>query len=123
MVNQHAYQQYQQNAVNSASPVQLTLMLYNGAIKFARQGLTAIEDGRIEDAHNSVIRVQEIVHYLQSTLDPDQEISGNLSALYNYITEQLIQANFKKDPAVLQEAVNMLEELRDTWGQVSQGLR
>lgn len=123
MINQNAYQQYQQNAINSATPVQLTLMLYNGAIKFARQGLLATAEGRIEVAHHSNMRVQEIVYYLQSTLDLDQEISGNLSALYTYMTEQLIQANLKKDPAVLQEVVDMLEELRDTWGLASQGLR
>lgn len=116
MINSNPYQQYLNNAVNSAAPAQLTLMLYNGSIKFARQGMDAIEAGKIEDAHKAILRIQDIVNYLFATLDPAYEVSGNLSALYKYIDELLIEANLKKDPNMLQEAVALLEELRDTWG-------
>lgn len=118
MVN-NPYQQYQQNAVSSAAPPQLTLMLFNGALKFARQGVAAIEAARVEEAHKAIMRVQEIINYLSATLNPSYEVTGNLAALYDYMSDRLMQANLKKDAVLIQEVIAMLEELRDTWGQAT----
>lgn len=117
-MNINPYQQYLHNAVNSSAPTQLTLMLFNGSIKFTRQGIDAIKEGKIEDAHKAIIRVQNIVNYLSATLNPTFEISGSLSALYAYIVDTLTMANLKKDHILLQEVVNLLEELRDTFSRV-----
>ncbi|MEW5953254.1 MAG: flagellar export chaperone FliS [Bacillota bacterium] len=111
------YQQYQQNAVSSAAPAQLTMMLYNGAIKFARQGVVAIEAAEIEEAHKAIMRVQDIINYLSATLNPAYDVAGNLAALYDYMVYRLLQANLKKDAVLVQEVIAMLEELRDTWEQ------
>lgn len=116
-MDSNPYHQYLHNAVNNAAPDQLTMMLYNASIKFARQGMDAIEEGKVEGAHRAMVKVQEIVNYLSATLDPAYEVSGNLAALYNYIAELLLEANLKKDRHQLQQAVTLLEELRNTWGE------
>ena len=109
------YQQYQQNSVTSANPGQLTLMLYNGAIKFIKTAILCIEKKDIGGANTAIIRAQDIILYLDDTLDPQYEISQNLSNLYEYIYRRLVEANISKNAAVLEEAVSMVGELRDTW--------
>ncbi|ACV61582.1 flagellar protein FliS [Desulfofarcimen acetoxidans DSM 771] len=109
------YQQYQQNSITSAKPGQLTLMLYNGAIKFIKTAILGMEKKDIGTANGAVIRAQEIIRYLDHTLDPQYEISQNLSSLYDYIYRRLVEANINKNAAVLEEVVSMVEELRDTW--------
>ncbi|MFZ5591474.1 MAG: flagellar export chaperone FliS [Bacillota bacterium] len=110
------YQQYRQNAVNSAAPGELTLMLYNGAIKFLHQAREAIAAKDVPGAHEALVRAQEIIQYLFDTLDMQYEIAGNLAALYDFILRQLRQANIKKDVGPVEEVLPLLEDLRDTWG-------
>ena len=117
MLNANPYQQYQQNAVTSASPGELTLSLYNGKIKFTKQAILAIDKGDIETANHTIIRTQEIISYLMDTLNNDYEISNNLSSLYDYMNRRLTEANIKKDKAILEEVLGLIEELRDTWGE------
>jgi flagellar protein FliS len=109
------YQQYKQNSVTSANPGQLTLMLYDGAIKFIKKAVIGIEKKDIEGANIAIIRAQDIILYLNDTLNPQYEISKSLSSLYDYIYRRLIEANINKSAPVLEEAVSMVEELRDTW--------
>ena len=116
-MNNNPYQQYQQNAVMSASPGELTLMLYNGAVRFIKQGLTFIEERNIQGAHEAIVRAQEIVLHLSGTLNMDYELSKNLASLYDYINRRLVEANAKKDRAALAEALGLVEDLRDTWAQ------
>ncbi len=115
MLNTNPYQQYQQNAVKSATPGELTLSLYNGKVKFIKQAILAVEKGDIETANHKIIRTQEIVSYLMDTLNPDFEISGNLLSLYDYMNRRLTEANIKKDKAILEEVLGLVKELRDTW--------
>lgn len=111
------YQQYQQNSVNTASPQELTLMLYNGLVKFLKMSAQGIEDKEIEKAHNYIIRSQDIIVEFMSTLDMQYDVSKNLMALYDYMNKRLIEANMKKDKSILEEIIGLAEDLRDTWVQ------
>ena len=106
---------YKNQQIMTASPEELTLMLYNGAIRFVGESLASIDAGDLMRAHNAVIRAQNIVREFMATLDMQYEISKNLYSLYDYIEFRLVQGNIKKDPVQLQEARDMLTELRDTW--------
>ncbi|MFY9177580.1 MAG: flagellar export chaperone FliS [Caldicoprobacterales bacterium] len=112
------YDRYQQQSVMTASPGELTLMLYNGCIKFIKQAKLAIDEKDVEKAGNSLIRAQDIIQELMVTLDPQYEISKNLYALYDYMYQRLIDANISKDKAPLDEVLELLADLRDTWVEV-----
>lgn len=110
-------QVYKTQQVLTASPEQLTLMLYNGAIRFIKESIQALNDNNFEQAHNKNIRAQDILKEFMCTLDMKYELSKNYYALYEYISFCLVQANIHKDPAQLEEAQGLLTELRDTWAQ------
>lgn len=112
------YDKYQQQSVMTASPGELTLMLYNGCIRFIKQAKLAIDEKDIEKAGNSLIRAQDILQELMVTLNPDYEISKNLYALYDYMIQRLIDANISKDKAPLDEVLELITDLRDTWIEV-----
>ncbi|MCD5415422.1 MAG: flagellar export chaperone FliS [Clostridiales bacterium] len=115
MQSQNPYAKYKENNIKTASPQELTLMLYNGALKFVEQSKIYMEQKRIEDANNSIMRVQDIVDELNATLDMQYDISHNLRSLYLYIGERLVDANIGKIPEPLDEVKGMITELRDTW--------
>ena len=98
MATVNPYQQYQEQSVMTASPGELTLMLYNGCIKFINQAKLFIEQKNIEKANNAIIRAQDIIQELMVTLNMDYEISKNLAALYDYMNRRLIDANISKIP-------------------------
>lgn len=115
----HAYQMYRQTQVSTASQGELLLMLFDGVIRFARQAQEHLDQGKLEEASSKLIRAQDIVDELILALDLNAgEIAHNLQQLYTYIYDLLVRANVKKDPEAVNEALHMLEELRDTWGQV-----
>ncbi|EOD00378.1 flagellar export chaperone FliS [Caldisalinibacter kiritimatiensis] len=120
MAMKNPYSQYQQNSVMTASPEELTLMLYNGAVKFIKQGKVFLEQKDMEKAHNSIVRAQDIISELNITLNMDYEISKNLRSLYTFILERLMDANIKKDIKILDEVLPLVEELRDTWKEAMQ---
>ncbi len=109
--------QYLENAIMTATPEELTLMLYDGAIKFANKAIVYIEMNNIEEAHKSIMRVQDIFTELMSTLNMDYELSENLYSLYEFISHTMRQANIKKDMALIKEMIEMTRELRDAWAQ------
>lgn len=110
--------QYQQNSVMTATPEELTLMLYNGAIKFVNIAKLSIENKNIKKAHEALIRAQDIIIELNATLNMDYEISKNLRSLYEFILDRLVDANIKKEIEPLDEVLELLTELRDTWKEV-----
>ena len=112
-----AYDQYKENSIYTSSPEELTLMLYNGLVKFVMQARHAIDNKDIEKAHNSIIRAEDIVVYLQSTLDMKYVITQSLMLLYDYIYRQLVNANIKKSGEILDEVLEFAKELRDNWSQ------
>lgn len=106
---------YKNQQIMTASPEELTLMLYNGAIKFVTESILALEQDDIAKSHQANMRAQDIVREFMATLDMSYEISKSWQALYEYIEFRLIQGNIKKDKEQLLEAKNMLTEFRDTW--------
>lgn len=115
MAMANGYQQYKQNSVLTASPEELTLMLYDGCLKFMRQARVFIEDKNIEAAHVSITKAQAIIEELDMTLNMDIPISESLRPLYQFMVEQLIEANIKKETSYIDTIYPMVEELRDTW--------
>ena len=113
-----AYAQYKNNKVLTASPAELTLMLYEGAIKFCNIAIVAIEQKDIAKAHNNIIKVENIIDYLRKTLDMKYPVAQDFERMYVYIYERLIEANTKKDKEILDELNTHLHSIRDTWKEV-----
>lgn len=109
------YQQYKENAILTASPEELVLMLYNGIIRFIEEAKKAIEKKDYVAANNSIQRAQDIVTELMITLDMNYDISKNLYSLYDYMLRRLIDANIKKDVEILEEVREFAVELKETW--------
>jgi flagellar secretion chaperone FliS len=114
------YQTYQQNAVTTATPAELTLKLYNGCLKFTKLAKIAIENKEIEERHTNIVKAQEIINYLIDTLDEKEEISQSMASLYEFIKSQLVTANIKNDDKPLEEVIELVTEFRDTWKQAMQ---
>jgi flagellar protein FliS len=117
MLTNNGYNQYKSNSINTATPEELTFMLYNGMVKFLMQAQSAIDAKNVEKANNGIVRSQAIIAEFMSTLDMNYEVSQNLELLYDYMYRQLTQANLKKDNAIVEEVLAMAKELRDTWSQ------
>jgi flagellar protein FliS len=116
----NAYQSYQQNSVNTASPGELTLMLFNGCLKFIHIAKKAIAEKNIEDKNTNIIKAENIIRELMVTLKEDLEVSKTIMPLYDYLYRRLVEANMKSDVAILEEVEGFVTEFRDTWKQVIQ---
>ena len=114
MIN-NPYAQYKENSVYTATPEELTLMLYNGLVKFILQGINAIEEKNIKKASDCLIRCQDIITEFRATLDMNYEISKSFDSIYEYMYRRLVDANIRKDKAILEEVLGYAKELRDTW--------
>ena len=109
---------YQGTAINTASPAELTLMIYNGAIKFCNLALIGIEEKDIMKAHNNLMKAQKIIRELQATLNFKYEVSKDFDLIYTRILNNLLAANVKKDTDKLNEALEDIRGIRDVWTQV-----
>lgn len=112
------YAQYNNNKILSASPAELTLMLYEGAIKFCNIAIVAVESKNIEKAHVHIVKVERIIDYLRQTLNMDYPVSEDFEKIYGYLGRRLTEANIKKDKEILEEVNGHLHSMRDTWKQV-----
>ncbi|HLS23548.1 MAG TPA: flagellar export chaperone FliS [Pseudogracilibacillus sp.] len=108
-------QSYQNNSVNTASGPQLTLMLYNGCIRFINQGIKALEKNDYELKNKQLQKAQDIIRELMITLDPEVEISKQMMSLYDYILRLLQEGNIKNNIEQIEEALGLITEFRDTW--------
>ena len=115
MVAVNPYNKVVDNTIMTASREDLTLMLYEGAIKFCNLSVSAIEKKETEKAHNYIIRVQDIVRELQITLDRQFEISAQFDSLYDYMYTRLVDANVSKDTEVVNEVRDLFRGFRDAW--------
>lgn len=106
---------YKIQQIMTAPPEQLTLMLYNGAIRFINESIAAIQEKNIEKSHNANLRVQSIIRELMATLDMQYEVAKQLMSLYDYAEYRLQNANLKKDIEQLEEVRELVTEIRDTW--------
>ena len=113
MVN--AAEQYRRQQILNAPSEQLTLMLYNGCLKFIDDGKAALEEKNYEEANNFLQKAQRIISEFRLTLNMDYEISHQLFPLYNYIYDRLVEGNIKSDLAQIDEARGIISELRDAW--------
>ena len=115
---QNAYAQYNNNKVMTASPAELTLMLYEGAINFCNIAIDAIEHKDIPRAHTNIVKIGKIIDYLRSTLDMKYRVAQDFERMYVYISRRLTEANLKKDKEILEEINEHLHSIRDTWKEV-----
>ncbi|MFC7678557.1 flagellar export chaperone FliS [Paenibacillus sp. GCM10028914] len=113
------YDKYRQSSVQTSTPGQLLLMMYDGAIRFVKGGLDALKEQDFQKANTFLNKTQTIVSELIVTLDHSFEVSKGLASLYEYINHLLIQANVKKEAAPAEEALGYLVELRETWAQAA----
>ncbi|QFT90639.1 Flagellar protein FliS [Bacillus sp. THAF10] len=123
MAMKNPYQAYQQNSVNTASPGELTLMLYNGALKFMKMAKKGIEEKNIEMKNTNLIKAQKIIQELMVTLDTSQEVGKSMMIMYEYMLRRLIDANVKNDVKVVEEVESHMTDFRDAWKQVIQTSR
>jgi flagellar protein FliS len=112
------YAKYQNSKVLTASPAELTLMLYDGTIKFINIAISAIEEKDIEKANMNIIKAERIIDHLTTTLNDKYAVSEEFKKIYSYITQALIQGNIKKDTAELERALEYTRMIRDTWKEV-----
>lgn len=116
MYKSNGYNTYKQNSITSASREQLLLMLVDGAVKFVKKGRVAIEEKNISDAHNNLVRVQDIFSELMATLDRKAgKWAEDLFDLYVFINRKVAEANLKKDVKILDDAIGLIVEVRDMW--------
>ncbi len=114
----NAYNAYKQNSVTTASPGELTLMLYNGCLKFLGKAKLAIEQKHIEEKNLNLQKAQAIIAELMSTLNMDIDISKQMLPLYEYMNRRLVEANIKNNVALIEEVEGLVTEFRDTWKEV-----
>ncbi|MDE0583212.1 flagellar export chaperone FliS [Planococcus sp. A6] len=117
MATINPYQTYQQNSVMTASSEELTLMLYNGCLKFIKLAKRAMLDKQFEEKNKNLLKAQAIIQELRSTLNPDIALSKELEQLYEYQNNSLMEANMKNDAAALDAVLADVTELRNTWKQ------
>ncbi len=109
------YAQYNNNKIMTASPQELTLMLYDGAIKFNNIAMAAIDENDVQKAHINIMKVQRIIEEFQMTLNFKYEVANDFNNVYNYLMGRLREANMTKDKEILEEVSTHLHTMRDTW--------
>lgn len=118
---QSPYKNYIKQEVEGATKGKLVLLLYDGAIKFMRIAVKAIDDKNIQDSHNNIMKAQNIIYELMSTLNMDAgDISKNLLRLYDFMVWQLIEANREKSKDKVESVIKLMSNLREAWREVVQ---
>lgn len=118
MIKSNGYAAYANSKVATATPAELTLMLYDEAIKFCNIAIMALEEKDLEKAHNNIIKVENIISEFQITLNHKYPVAKDFDAVYKYLKERLVEANVKKDKEVLEEVLEHLRTMRDTWKEI-----
>lgn len=118
MAVQNPYSQYNNSKVLTASPAELTLMLYEGAIKFCNIAIMGIEQGDIQKAHTNIVKTQKIIDEFRATLDMKYPVAQDFDRVYVYLQKRLIDANLTKDKEIVEEIATHLRSMRDTWKEV-----
>lgn len=106
---------YQNSKIMTATPQELTLMLYDGAIKFCNLAIMAIEKKEIPKAHSNIVKAENIIREFRSTLDIKYPTAQDFDVMYEYINRRLVEANMKKDKEILEEVLVYIKDMRDTW--------
>ena len=114
----NAAKAYGNNKVNTASQAELTLMLYEGAVKFANRAKDALEVNDYETVNTNIQKCRNIIVELLSTLNHKYPVAKDFETLYNYIFALLTEANMKKDMESLEKALAELRDIRDIWKEI-----
>lgn len=117
MIN-NAASAYKNSRIMTASPAELTLMLYDGAIKFCNIALMALEKDDYGKANENIIKAEKIIMEFRRTLDFKYPVAKDFDVIYDYIYRRLIDANLKKDPEILKDALEQIKGMRETWQEV-----
>lgn len=118
MLQKQGYAAYANNKVTTATPADLVLMLYEGAIKFCNIAVAAIENNDIQKAHNNLMKAQNIILEFQASLDYKYATAKDFNEVYTYLLRRLREANMKKDTEIIEEVLKHLRTMRDTWKEV-----
>ncbi|MBH5320626.1 flagellar export chaperone FliS [Paenibacillus sp. GSMTC-2017] len=110
---------YLETTIQTASPAQLLIMLFDGAIRFCKQGIESIQSNNYADANTNLLKVQNIVKEFMITVDRSSPLSEGLLGVYEYMNKRLIEANIKKEVEPAQEVLDQLIELKETWVQAA----
>ena len=122
-LNAQAYDQYKRTSIETVAPEKLLLMLYDGALKNIHNAKKAITQNDVNVAHNEIMKAEEIVLELMCTLNMEYEVSQSLYLLYDFLYNQLVQANAGKDVELLSRVEQFLVELKQTWQEAIQILK
>lgn len=109
---------YQNNKIKTANKAELTLMLYDGAIKFCNKAKVAIEEGDIQESNNNIIKAENVIVELRTSLNKKYPVAEDFERVYDYVYRRLIEANIHKDKEVLEDAIGIIREMRETWIEV-----
>lgn len=112
------YAKYQNSKILTASPAELTLMLYDGIIKFTNVAITAIDENDMEKANTNIMKAERIVDHLSATLNDKYPVAQDFQNIYNCIMQAMIQGNIRKDKEELERALDYTRMIRDTWKEV-----
>jgi flagellar protein FliS len=118
MAYRNAAQIYGQNKINTATPAELTLMLYEGAIKFCNKAIDGVRENDLEKVHNNIRKVENIIMEFQATLNHKYEVAKDFDVIYDYVYRKLVQANIDKTEESLEDVLKELRELRDNWKEI-----
>lgn len=118
MALNNGYAAYANSKIMTASPAELTLMLYEGAIKFCNIAIRAVEEKDVPKAHENIIKVENIISEFQATLNHKYPVAKDFDEVYTYLKRRLLEANLKKDKEILEEVLKHLRTMRDTWKEV-----
>jgi flagellar protein FliS len=119
MINNPQANKYLENAIQTASPAQLLVMLCDGAIRFSKLAIQAIQKQDYINANIQIGKVQDIVNEFVITLDRSAPVAEGLLKLYDYFLFRLVQANTKKEVEPIEEVIQYLAELKETWIQAA----
>ena len=120
MALNNPYAAYQQNSINMATPGELTLMLFDGCLKFMKLAKQAIEQEDMETKNTNLVKAQKIIQELNITLDRKVELAASMGAMYEYILRRLVEANIRNDKDIVTEVEGYVKDLRDAWKQAIQ---
>jgi flagellar protein FliS len=115
------YQKYRATKVETAGQVDLVVMLYQGAVRFTRVAIDAMDRDDPKAAHTGLVRAQDIIVELLGSLNRDAggQIAGQLASVYDYCFRRLVTANVHKDPAPAREVVGILRDLGTAWQEIA----
>ena len=123
MLPANAYAQYNRNKILTASHAELTLMLYDGCIKFINIAKMGIDEKDLAKANTNIKKAERIIVELQSTLNEKYEVAKDFNAVYSYVKRRLLEANIAKDNEILEECAGHMRTMRDTWKEVMKTAR